>query len=82
MAISKQMSEKVTLAFGIYVPFGLSANFDNFNDGDPTGTKFVGRFAGTSAALQAYWFQPTVAFPRSTPEPKPSPLAWLWCIRT
>lgn len=62
MTFSKQMSDKLTFAFGIYVPFGLSANFTNFNDGDPASGKFVGRFAGTSAALQSYWFQPTVAY--------------------
>jgi long-chain fatty acid transport protein len=62
MTASMQMSPKVTLAFGLYVPFGLSANFTNFNDGDPNTTKFVGRFAGTRAALQSYWFQPTVAY--------------------
>ena len=62
MTASKQMSPKMTVAFGIYVPYGLSANFTNFNDSDPIGTKYVGRFAGTRAALQSYWFQPTVAY--------------------
>jgi long-chain fatty acid transport protein len=62
MAMSKRINEKLTAAFGLYVPYGLAANFTNFNDGDPDNTKFVGRFAGTRAALQAYWFQPTVAY--------------------
>jgi long-chain fatty acid transport protein len=62
MTLSKQMSEKLTMAFGIYVPFGLSANFTNFNDADPASSKYVGRFAGSRAALQSYWFQPTVAY--------------------
>lgn len=62
MSLSKQINDRLTFAFGLYVPFGLSANFTNFNDGDPDNTKFVGRFAGTRAALQSYWFQPTVAY--------------------
>lgn len=66
MTASKQLSDKLTMAFGVYVPFGLSANFTNFNDGDPASGKFVGRFAGTRAALQSYWFQPTAAY-RITP---------------
>jgi long-chain fatty acid transport protein len=60
--ISKQLSPKLTLGFGVYTPFGLAANFTNFNDGDPASTKFVGRFAGTRDALQSFWFQPTVAY--------------------
>ncbi|HVW10434.1 MAG TPA: outer membrane protein transport protein [Bryobacteraceae bacterium] len=60
------VSPKVTLGFGIFVPFGLAANFENFNDGDPSYTKYPGRFAGDRAALQEYWFQPTVAY-RLTP---------------
>jgi long-chain fatty acid transport protein len=64
--LSKDISKRWTFGFGGYVPFGLSANFTNFNDSDPTGTKFVGRFAGTRAALQSYWFQPTIAY-RLTP---------------
>ena len=62
MALSKQINERLTLAFGLYVPYGLAANFTNFRDADPDTTKFVGRFAGTRDALQAYWFQPTVAY--------------------
>ena len=57
-----QMNEKVTLGFGIFVPFGLAANFENFNDGDPAITKYPSRYAGDRAALQEYWFQPTVAY--------------------
>jgi long-chain fatty acid transport protein len=62
MYATRQMSPRLTLGFGIYLPFGLSANFTNFNDGDPAVTKYTGRFAGTRAALQSYWFQPTVAY--------------------
>lgn len=57
-----QFSPRITLGFGMFTPFGLAANFTNFNDGDPDLTKFVGRFAGTRAQLQAYWFQPTIAY--------------------
>jgi long-chain fatty acid transport protein len=66
MALSKQLSPRLTVAFGLYVPFGLSANFTNFNDADPATTKYPGRFAGTRVALQSYWFQPTLAY-RVTP---------------
>ncbi len=59
---TKQMSEKVTLGFGIFTPFGLAANSTNFNDGDPNLTKFVSRFAGTRVRLESYWFQPTLAY--------------------
>jgi long-chain fatty acid transport protein len=62
MFASKQLSPKLTLGFGVYAPFGLAANFTNFNDGDPPGTKYVGRFAGTRDALQTFWIQPTVAY--------------------
>jgi len=62
MALTKQLSPRLTVGFGVYVPFGLSANFTNFNDGDPAVTKYPGRFAGTRAALQTYWIQPTVAY--------------------
>jgi long-chain fatty acid transport protein len=60
--LSKDISSKFTFGFGVMVPFGLSANFTNFNDGDPTNTKFVGRFNGTRARLESYWFQPTLAW--------------------
>lgn len=62
MYATKQLSPRLTVGFGVYVPFGLAANFTNFNDGDPNVTKFPGRFAGTRAALQSYWIQPTVAY--------------------
>ncbi len=55
-----QYSPRITLGFGAFTPFGLADNFTNFNDADPDLTKFVGRFAGTRAELQAFWFQPTV----------------------
>jgi long-chain fatty acid transport protein len=64
---SMQLSEKLTVGFGIFSPFGLSDNFTNFNDSDPALTKFPGRFAGTRARLESIWFQPTVAF-RLTPK--------------
>ncbi len=57
-----QLSPRVTVGFGMFTPFGLSANSTNFNDSDPNLTKFVGRFAGTRARLEAFWFQPTIAF--------------------
>jgi len=57
-----QISEKLTFGFGIFTPFGLSANSTNFNDSDPNLTKFPGRFAGTRARLEEFWFQPTVAY--------------------
>src|SRR5882724_5564461 len=60
--LSKDISKRFTFGFGVMVPFGLSANFTNFHDGDPTGTKFVGRFDGTRARLESYWFQPTLAY--------------------
>lgn len=57
-----QYNDRITLGFGVFTPFGLSTNFDNFHDGDPNLTKFVGRFSGTNAALQQFWFQPTIAY--------------------
>jgi len=62
MYMTQQLTERMTFGFGVFVPFGLAANFTNFNDSDPALTKFVGRFAGTRAALQEYWFQPTLAY--------------------
>jgi long-chain fatty acid transport protein len=59
--MSKQIRPNWTFGFGVFAPFGLSANFTNFNDGDPPLTKFPGRWAGTRAALQSFWFQPTIA---------------------
>jgi len=58
---TRQLNENWGIGFGGFAPFGLAANFTNFNDGDPANTKFVGRFAGTRAALQSFWFQPTIA---------------------
>jgi long-chain fatty acid transport protein len=57
-----QLSEKITLGFGMFTPFGLSANSTNFNDSDPALTKFPGRFNGTRVRLESFWFQPTVAY--------------------
>ena len=62
MYATMSLSSKITLGIGMFTPFGLSANSTNFNDSDPNLTKFVGRFAGTRARLEAFWFQPTVAF--------------------
>ncbi len=62
MYATQQINPKMTFGFGLFTPFGLAANFTNFNDGDPELTKFVGRFAGTRAQLQEYWFQPTLAY--------------------
>lgn len=58
---TKRISERVAVGFGGYTPAGLAANWTNFNDSDPASGKYVGRFAGSRAALQQYWFQPTVA---------------------
>jgi long-chain fatty acid transport protein len=57
-----RINKRLAVGFGIYVPFGLAANYTNFNDSDPEFTKFVGRYAGSRAELQQYWFQPTVAY--------------------
>ena len=62
MYFSHQFSERMTFGVGIFSPFGLAANFTNFNDPDPPLTKFTGRFAGTRARLESIWFQPAVAF--------------------
>jgi long-chain fatty acid transport protein len=59
---TKQISPKITLGFGIFTPFGLSANSTNFNDSDPNLTKVPSRFAGTRVRLESYWFQPTIAY--------------------
>ncbi|HEY3132565.1 MAG TPA: outer membrane protein transport protein [Acidobacteriota bacterium] len=60
--ISKDLTSKWTLGFGVYSPFGLGDNWTNFKDSDPTATKFVGRFAGTRGRLENVWFQPTIAY--------------------
>ncbi len=57
-----RINEKWADGFGIYVPNGLADNWTNFHDGDPFNTKAVNRFQGSRAALQQYWFQPTVAY--------------------
>jgi long-chain fatty acid transport protein len=58
----KPINEKFTFGFGGFAPFGLSDNFTNFKDGDPQNTKFPGRYAGSRAALQQFWFQPTLSY--------------------
>ena len=60
--VTKKLSDKLAVGFGMFAPFGLAANFTNFNDGDPALTKYPGRFAGTRAKLESFWFQPTVAY--------------------
>ncbi len=62
MYMTHPLTPKFTLGFGVFVPFGLASNFENFHDGDPAITKYPGRYAGDRAALQEYWFQPTVAY--------------------
>ena len=66
MYFTRRVNKKLAVGFAAYTPFGLAANYTNFNDSDPANTKFVGRFAGSRAMLQQYWFQPTVAY-RLTP---------------
>jgi long-chain fatty acid transport protein len=60
--MTHRLSDRWSLGFGAYAPFGLASNFTNFNDGDPANTKYVGRFAGTRAKLINIWVQPTVAY--------------------
>mgnify|MGYP002395550924 CR=1 FL=1 len=62
MYLSREISPKLTFGFGMFAPFGLAANATNFKDSDPVNTKYVGRYAGTRAALQSFWFQPAVAY--------------------
>jgi long-chain fatty acid transport protein len=62
MFMTKQVSEKWTLGFGMYSPFGLGDNWTNFKDSDPANTKFVARFAGTRGRMENIWLQPTVAY--------------------
>ncbi len=59
---TKKLSDRLAVGFGAFAPFGLAANFTNFNDGDPANTKYPGRFAGTRARLESFWFQPTLAY--------------------
>lgn len=61
MYATARISPRVAVGFGVFTPFGLSANSTNFNDADPNLTKFVGRFSGTRARLEQFWFQPTLA---------------------
>ncbi|MEZ5400215.1 MAG: outer membrane protein transport protein [Bryobacteraceae bacterium] len=60
--VSHRLNDKWAIGFGAYAPFGLAANWTNFNDGDPANTKYVGRFAGTRAKLLDFWLQPTAAY--------------------
>jgi long-chain fatty acid transport protein len=58
----KKINDKFTFGFGGFTPFGLSTDATNFADGDPQNTKYPGRFAGSRAAVQEFWFQPTVSY--------------------
>jgi long-chain fatty acid transport protein len=60
--MTRRLSDKWTLGFGSFAPFGLSANFTGFQDSDPPETKFVARYAGNRARLESIWLQPTVAY--------------------
>ncbi|MEQ1945608.1 MAG: outer membrane protein transport protein [Bryobacteraceae bacterium] len=62
MYMTRRINDKWAAGFAVYIPNGLGDNWTNFNDSDPFNTKFVGRFAGSRAQLQQYWFQPTVAY--------------------
>src|SRR6266446_2721516 len=75
--MTKDVSRKLTFGFGAFTPFGLAANFTNFNDADPARTKFVGRFAGTRAQLQSFWIQPTVAYRLSPNSSIAVGIAWV-----
>lgn len=59
---TQPVTDRITVGFGTFVPFGLASNFENFHDSDPAITKYPGRYAGDRAGLQEYWFQPTVAY--------------------
>ena len=60
--LTKKINDRMTFGLGAFAPFGLAANFTNFNDGDPARGKYPGRFAGTRARLEVFWLQPTIAF--------------------
>lgn len=60
--LTKSISPKLAFGFGMFAPFGLSANATTFQDSDPKNLKYVGRYAGTRASLQSFWFQPTVSY--------------------
>ena len=77
MYMTKDINKKLTFGFGVFTPFGLAANFTNFNDADPARTKFVGRFAGTRAQLQSFWIQPTVAYRLSPNSSIAVGIAWV-----
>jgi long-chain fatty acid transport protein len=60
--MTKDINARWTFGFGVFSPFGLSANFTSFQDADPFLTKFPARFAGSRARLESIWFQPTAAY--------------------
>jgi len=62
MYLTKDISPRLTVGFGMFAPFGLAANATNFKDSDPKTAKYVGRYAGTRGKLESFWLQPTVAY--------------------
>lgn len=62
MFMSRQLSDKVTIGFGAFAPFGLGGNWTNFKDSDPANIKFVSRFHTTRPKMESIWFQPTLAY--------------------
>jgi long-chain fatty acid transport protein len=53
--LSRGMSDKVGLGFGVYAPYGLGTKW-------PTDDSFEGRFLGYHTALKSIYFQPTAAY--------------------
>ncbi len=54
----KQLSDKTTLGFAVYTPFGLADNFTNFNDGDPALTKYTGDSREPAEGCRHFGFNP------------------------
>ena len=52
--ITRQMSDKVAIGFGIFAPYGLTSEW-------PTAPTFPGRFLGYRSELKSIYFQPTVS---------------------
>jgi long-chain fatty acid transport protein len=75
--MTKQWNEKLTLGFGVFSPFGLSANWTSFRDSDPQESKFVARYSGNRARLESIWFQPTVAYRISENDSVAVGVAWV-----
>ncbi|MBI3895860.1 MAG: outer membrane protein transport protein [Acidobacteria bacterium] len=62
MYMTKELSSRWTAGFGMYSPNGLGDNWTNFNDSDPPGEKFVGRYAGNRGRMENIWLQPTLSY--------------------